>query len=133
MLKLIIDITFLVGLRCIRVACFIVLINSPQSIILLLILQAFLVSVILRLIRNIWFCYILFLVFLGGILVIFIYIRSLASSIYKKSWEGREKKILKFIFLIVLGLVYFRNNSLPLNIFIPFFMDRRLVYLLVSN
>ena len=48
---------------------------------LTLLIQTILVSIISGLItKTFWFSYILFLVFLGGILVLFIYVTSLASN-----------------------------------------------------
>lgn len=62
-----------------------------------------------RLIKTFWFSYILFLIFLGGILVLFIYITSLASNeIFSFS-----SKILTIIILIIgrfLIITFFRDK-----------------------
>lgn len=55
--------------------------KHPLAIGFILIIQTILISIITGLIINrFWFSYILFLVFLGGILVLFIYVTSLASN-----------------------------------------------------
>nr|QXJ80382.1 NADH dehydrogenase subunit 6 [Homogryllacris parcibrevipenna] len=55
--------------------------NHPLSMTLIIILQTLLVCTFTGMIsQSFWFSYILFLVFLGGMLVLFIYITSLASN-----------------------------------------------------
>lgn len=69
------------GLTCLVLSICIVLVSSPQVIVLMLVWQTFAISLLLGLMNNVWYAYILFLVFLGGMLVVFIYIRRLASRI----------------------------------------------------
>nr|AGO50137.1 NADH dehydrogenase subunit 6 [Kamimuria wangi] len=55
--------------------------NHPLAMGLMLLLQLFLVTLITGFMtQSFWFSYILFLVFLGGLLVLFIYVTSLASN-----------------------------------------------------
>lgn len=55
--------------------------NHPLSIGLILLIQTILASLFIGLIhQSFWFSYTLFLIFIGGILVLFIYITSLASN-----------------------------------------------------
>nr|YP_010159290.1 NADH dehydrogenase subunit 6 [Paragnetina indentata]QRG31740.1 NADH dehydrogenase subunit 6 [Paragnetina indentata] len=55
--------------------------SHPLAMGLMLLLQTFLVTLIAGfLTQSFWFSYILFLVFLGGLLVLFIYVTSLASN-----------------------------------------------------
>lgn len=55
--------------------------NHPLAIGLILLIQTLIISAAVGLILpTFWFSYILFLVFLGGILVLFIYVTSLASN-----------------------------------------------------
>nr|YP_009349984.1 NADH dehydrogenase subunit 6 [Homogryllacris anelytra]AQM40158.1 NADH dehydrogenase subunit 6 [Homogryllacris anelytra] len=55
--------------------------NHPLSMTLIIILQTLLICTFTGMIsQSFWFSYILFLVFLGGMLVLFIYITSLASN-----------------------------------------------------
>lgn len=56
-------------------------INHPLAIGLILLIQTALTCLITGIIRKtFWFSYILFLIFLGGILVLFIYVTALASN-----------------------------------------------------
>nr|DAZ87531.1 TPA_asm: NADH dehydrogenase subunit 6 [Phytosciara flavipes] len=55
--------------------------KHPLAMGFLLLIQTVLISMIIGLmINSVWFSYILFLVFLGGMLVLFIYVTSLASN-----------------------------------------------------
>nr|AQM40067.1 NADH dehydrogenase subunit 6 [Capnogryllacris melanocrania] len=55
--------------------------NHPLAMILIIIFQTLLICLFTGIItQSFWFSYILFLVFLGGMLVLFIYITSLASN-----------------------------------------------------
>nr|YP_010463406.1 NADH dehydrogenase subunit 6 [Cryptoperla kawasawai]UUK29382.1 NADH dehydrogenase subunit 6 [Cryptoperla kawasawai] len=55
--------------------------NHPLAMGLMLLLQTLMICLITGLIsQSYWFSYILFLVFLGGLLVLFIYVTSLASN-----------------------------------------------------
>lgn len=68
-------------LSTLNVAGFFIFINHPLAIGLTLLIQTCLVAFLTGCLRtSFWFSYILFLVFLGGILVLFIYITRLASN-----------------------------------------------------
>nr|QLY89501.1 NADH dehydrogenase subunit 6 [Empis livida] len=55
--------------------------NHPLAMGLMLLIQTFLICLITGLMaKTFWFSYILFLIFLGGMLVLFIYVTSLASN-----------------------------------------------------
>nr|YP_010254873.1 NADH dehydrogenase subunit 6 [Amphinemura claviloba]QUA05808.1 NADH dehydrogenase subunit 6 [Amphinemura claviloba] len=55
--------------------------SHPLAMGLMLLLQTVIISILTGLIaQSFWFSYILFLVFLGGLLVLFIYVTSLASN-----------------------------------------------------
>nr|YP_010519761.1 NADH dehydrogenase subunit 6 [Rhaphidophora quadrispina]UXP34383.1 NADH dehydrogenase subunit 6 [Rhaphidophora quadrispina] len=57
------------------------LINHPLAMMIVIIIQTMLICLMTGIIsQTFWFSYILFLVFLGGMLVLFIYITSLASN-----------------------------------------------------
>lgn len=64
--------------------------NHPVALGLTLILHTLLISGVTGLaVGNFWFSYVLFLVFLGGVLVLFIYITSLASNEkFSLNWAG---------------------------------------------
>lgn len=71
----------------------------------MLLLQTLIICILIRLNhRNSWYSYILFLVFLGGILVLFIYLVSLASNeIFNFSYNII---IIFFLFIFVFLLIY---------------------------
>nr|WAB69693.1 NADH dehydrogenase subunit 6 [Coelophthinia sp. 1 JPL-2022a] len=55
--------------------------KHPLTMGMMLLIQTFLISLMIGLIhKTFWFSYILFLVFLGGMLVMFIYVTSLSSN-----------------------------------------------------
>nr|YP_010868914.1 NADH dehydrogenase subunit 6 [Hilara brevispina]WGU46330.1 NADH dehydrogenase subunit 6 [Hilara brevispina] len=55
--------------------------NHPLAMGLMLLIQTFFICLITGLLtKTFWFSYILFLIFLGGMLVLFIYVTSLASN-----------------------------------------------------
>nr|YP_010040155.1 NADH dehydrogenase subunit 6 [Ptychoptera qinggouensis]QOZ38540.1 NADH dehydrogenase subunit 6 [Ptychoptera qinggouensis] len=55
--------------------------KHPLAMGMMLLIQTFLISMIMGIIsKTFWFSYILFLIFLGGMLVLFIYVTSLASN-----------------------------------------------------
>nr|YP_010502039.1 NADH dehydrogenase subunit 6 [Tomocerus caputiviolaceus]UXC95413.1 NADH dehydrogenase subunit 6 [Tomocerus caputiviolaceus] len=55
--------------------------SHPISMMIVIIMQTFILCLSLWLMLNIsWFSYIMFLIFLGGIMILFIYIASLASN-----------------------------------------------------
>lgn len=86
---------------------------------LLLLIQTVLISITLGLYNfSFWFSYILFLVFLGGILVLFIYVSSLASN---EPFSFSITSFLSFLILFSLSLIIiicvdpFIMSQIPLN------------------
>lgn len=87
-------------------------IKHPLAIGLTLLIQTTLVCILSGIItKRFWFSYILFLVFLGGILVLFIYVTSLASNeIF--SFSIKLTLILFIIITILIILYFFINKNL---------------------
>nr|YP_015443.1 NADH dehydrogenase subunit 6 [Scutigera coleoptrata]CAE01479.1 NADH dehydrogenase subunit 6 [Scutigera coleoptrata] len=86
--------------------------SHPLSILIVIITQT-LIMVILSGIFNIsyWFSYILFLIFLGGMLVLFIYIASLASNeIFFKTSLINIVKLLLLPFFLSMVILYSSKN-----------------------
>lgn len=85
--------------------------NHPLAIGLVLLCQTLLIAILTGLLApRFWFSYILFLVFLGGILVLFIYVTSLASNeIFSIS---SQSIILILITVGALGLFSLINDPL---------------------
>lgn len=97
-------------------------INHPLSLGLILILQTIIIILILGTIsQNFWFSYILFLVIIGGILIIFIYIISL---IFNKIFIQALKfpfictllRLLTILIIIFYTLSFYKINSIEIFI-----------------
>jgi len=88
-----------------------IVINHPLSIGLILISQTLLVSLLTGSLRfNFWFSYSLFLIFIGGILILFIYMTSLASNeIFKFQFNKKIITLIITITIILLLTILFYN------------------------
>nr|APX55741.1 NADH dehydrogenase subunit 6 [Sinopodisma pieli] len=74
--------------------------NHPMSMMLFIILQTFLIGLMCgTMMESFWLSYILFLTFLGGMLVLFIYITSIASN------EMFQPKSIIMIFSFILWMI----------------------------
>nr|QRZ60672.1 NADH dehydrogenase subunit 6 [Prosthiochaeta sp. CAU WL-2019511] len=80
--------------------------NHPLAMGLMLLLQTLMVCLMTGLInKSFWFAYILFLVFLGGMLVLFIYVTSLASNeMFSMSMKTTTTAISVFLILMIMSL-----------------------------
>nr|YP_010988404.1 NADH dehydrogenase subunit 6 [Chibiraga houshuaii]WOR75491.1 NADH dehydrogenase subunit 6 [Chibiraga houshuaii] len=107
--------------------------NHPLSMMLLILAQTFLICLISgAMIETYWFSYILFLTFLGGLLVLFIYISSIASNEMFKF--NNFIKIMPFYIIFLMIAVYMGyKNIFWLNFFINIEMDNYFNYLLFIN
>jgi len=86
----------------------------PLAIGLTLIIQTILICLLTGLItKSFWFSYILFLIFLGGILVLFIYVTSLASNeIFNLSIKLTLFSICILFILLIISFIIDKNSSL---------------------
>lgn len=86
-------------------------INHPLTIGLILITQTLLIALFSGTIRvNFWFSYSLFLIFMGGILILFIYITSLSSNeIFKFSFNWKLSIVTIIIFIFIIRIFVFFN------------------------
>lgn len=89
----------------------------PLAIGLILLIQTLLICLITGLLaKSFWFSYILFLIFLGGILVLFIYVTSLASNeIFSLSIK---LTLTSLLFIIINLLIFYFIDKTTINIFI---------------
>nr|UJG45134.1 NADH dehydrogenase subunit 6 [Sepsis punctum] len=77
--------------------------NHPLAMGLMLLIQTVLISLMTGLIaKSFWFSYILFLIFLGGMLVLFIYVTSLASN---EMFSLSIKLLISSISFIMLSMI----------------------------
>nr|AIW65000.1 NADH dehydrogenase subunit 6 [Celenna sp. MT-2014] len=84
-----------------------IFLNHPLSIGLMILLQTLLMCLISgMLIKTYWYSYILFLTFLGGLLVLFIYVSSVASNeLFNLSFKIKMIIIL-LILLLIMNQIY---------------------------
>nr|YP_010329964.1 NADH dehydrogenase subunit 6 [Nyctemera adversata]UNP54876.1 NADH dehydrogenase subunit 6 [Nyctemera adversata]WIL07545.1 NADH dehydrogenase subunit 6 [Nyctemera adversata] len=85
---------------------FMLSLSNPLSMGLMILIQTLLVCLISgMLIKTYWFSYILFLTLLGGLLVLFIYVSSIASNeLFKPSFNF--KIIFIFIMFLMMMMIY---------------------------
>ncbi|YP_245507.1 NADH dehydrogenase subunit 6 (mitochondrion) [Haematobia irritans irritans] len=92
-------------------------IKHPLAMGLILLIQTILVSMTTGLMsKSFWFSYILFLVFLGGMLVLFIYVTSLASN-EMFSFSIKLMLISFTIFMLMILSLYFMDKNLLMQYF----------------
>lgn len=88
-------------------------IKHPLAIGIILLLQTFLICLLCGFVtKTFWFSYVLFLIFLGGILVLFIYVTSLASN---------------EIFNFSIKILIFSLFSLIISTIILLFIDKNII------
>nr|YP_009368332.1 NADH dehydrogenase subunit 6 [Clostera anachoreta]APH08578.1 NADH dehydrogenase subunit 6 [Clostera anachoreta] len=91
--------------------------QNPLSMGLMILLQTMLICMLTgMIIKTYWFSYILFLTFLGGLLVLFIYVSSIASNeLFSLSLKLKFMLIL-FTFMIFINQILFMNNLSWMNL-----------------
>lgn len=112
--KLFSVITNLIIFLMILVSVLFMKLNHPVSIALVLIVYTLLVGGLVGLYRgSYWFSYILFLVILGGVLVLFIYITSLASNEkFSTNLTDYIFMLIRFVILVLgVGLIMFPSEG----------------------
>nr|YP_010327100.1 NADH dehydrogenase subunit 6 [Niphonyx segregata]UNP54362.1 NADH dehydrogenase subunit 6 [Niphonyx segregata] len=92
--------------------------NNPLSMGLMILMQTFLTCLLTgMMIKTYWFSYILFLTFLGGLLVLFIYVSSIASNeMFNSSFNLKYTFSLFFFFLLMFNMYMF-NDLMWMNFF----------------
>nr|YP_010326134.1 NADH dehydrogenase subunit 6 [Chrysopera combinans]UNP49257.1 NADH dehydrogenase subunit 6 [Chrysopera combinans] len=90
---------------------FMMFLNNPLSMGLMILFQTLLICLLSgMLIKTYWFSYILFLTFLGGLLVLFIYVSSIASNeLFKPSFNTKIMFIISLSLLILIQYLYMNN------------------------
>nr|YP_008757791.1 NADH dehydrogenase subunit 6 [Catopsilia pomona]AFP58832.1 NADH dehydrogenase subunit 6 [Catopsilia pomona] len=108
-----------ISLMLISLSLIMFFIKHPLAMGLFIFLQTMIISLFIGLFLNTyWFSYILFLVFLGGLLVLFIYVSSIASNEIMK-FSISFKFIFPIIIMISLMTMFFNwKNINLLNLFI---------------
>nr|AFQ62217.1 NADH dehydrogenase subunit 6 [Hypomedon debilicornis] len=102
--------------------------NHPMTLGMTLLLQTIMVSIITGMLNmNFWFSYILFLIMVGGLLVLFIYMTSIASN---EMFNYSNKIMLMMISITILSLMMFLLLD---NFFIIFEYSYKENVLLIKN
>nr|YP_003856692.1 NADH dehydrogenase subunit 6 [Mekongiana xiangchengensis]ADK77633.1 NADH dehydrogenase subunit 6 [Mekongiana xiangchengensis] len=93
--------------------------NHPMSMLLIIIIQTILISIMIgNLMESFWMSYILLLTFLGGMMVLFIYITSIASNeMFNLNSNNITINIMMtlILFIIVIAMEYFLLNDIFKN------------------
>nr|AII02382.1 NADH dehydrogenase subunit 6 [Pennisetia hylaeiformis] len=106
---------YLISINLLIFNLFMLFINHPLTMGFMILTQTFLICLLSGMMfKSYWFSYILFLVFLGGLLILFIYVSSIASNELFKNLI-KTKNFLIFIFIIILTLLMFYIMSNNLN------------------
>nr|QJQ72525.1 NADH dehydrogenase subunit 6 [Nymphalis ladakensis] len=103
------------SLLLIFISIFMFFMNHPFSMGLMILIQTLLLCLLSSmLINTYWFSYILFLIFLGGLMVLFIYVSSIASNeLFKMSFFN--KSFYLYMILIMIISYFFKNNLFWMN------------------
>nr|YP_009710430.1 NADH dehydrogenase subunit 6 [Baltia butleri]QFZ96386.1 NADH dehydrogenase subunit 6 [Baltia butleri] len=128
---------FFLSMMMIFISLFMLFITHPLSMGLMILSQTLLLSLILGIyINTYWFSYILFLVFLGGLLVLFIYVSSIASNeMLNFSLKMKMYFSMSIILLIILTLkmknyhfinTFINNEMNNFNEYFMFFNENKI-------
>nr|YP_010616534.1 NADH dehydrogenase subunit 6 [Vagrans egista]WAU48168.1 NADH dehydrogenase subunit 6 [Vagrans egista] len=104
-------------LMIIFISLFMYFINHPLSMGLMILIQTLFICIYSgMMINTYWFSYILFLIFLGGLLVLFIYVSSVASNeLFQFSMLNKMLFIYCMLFIMMMSL-YFNNTLNFMNL-----------------
>nr|AVN67913.1 NADH dehydrogenase subunit 6 [Lobopterella dimidiatipes] len=87
--------------------------NHPLTMGMILLMQTVIISLMTGLIsQSFWFSYILFLIFLGGMLILFMYVTSLASN---EMFFLSYKPMVTSIILTIIMIILFKNTPMMQN------------------
>nr|QWB85906.1 NADH dehydrogenase subunit 6 [Aegosoma pallidum] len=107
--------TTLILLMMTMMSIFFLCVSHPLSFGLILLLQTLLVSLITGLMNfNFWFSYILFLIMVGGMLILFIYMTSIASN---EKFKFSSKLLVMFSLFLVASLLFLIIDQMYTNQF----------------
>nr|YP_010968416.1 NADH dehydrogenase subunit 6 [Capila neolineata]WNO18754.1 NADH dehydrogenase subunit 6 [Capila neolineata] len=109
--------------------------KHPLSMGLLILIQTFLICLISGLyIYTYWFSYILFLTFLGGLLVLFIYVSSIASNELFKFKFNNKMLLMLMLMMMILLFIFFMMKFNWMNLLINSFnLEKYYNYLIIIN
>nr|ALO77219.1 NADH deshydrogenase subunit 6 [Glaresis sp. GLA01] len=109
-----------------------ILLSHPLSMGLLLLIQSITISLIIGFITyNYWFSYILFLIMIGGMLVLFIYMTSVASN--EKFSFSKKIMLLSSLITTILIIYSFFSDKILINIETQYFNIKNYDFMLSLN
>nr|YP_004857898.1 NADH dehydrogenase subunit 6 [Cigaritis takanonis]ADN43216.1 NADH dehydrogenase subunit 6 [Cigaritis takanonis] len=116
------------------ISFFLFFLNHPLSMGIFILIQTLLMCLLTGLMMNTyWFSYILFLIFSGGLLILFIYVSSIASNELFLINIKNKINIMMIIFCILLLSLLFNKNLLWLNMMLNKEMNNMLNILIFIN
>nr|AVN67653.1 NADH dehydrogenase subunit 6 [Parcoblatta lata] len=108
--------------------------NHPLAMGLILLIQTVLISIISGLMsQSFWFSYVLFLIFLGGMLILFIYVTSLASN---EMFFMSMKITISTIFIIMFSFIIlylFKSLFIQNQEMLNFWMNKNPLYTSITK
>nr|YP_010271102.1 NADH dehydrogenase subunit 6 [Neptis obscurior]UJY98868.1 NADH dehydrogenase subunit 6 [Neptis obscurior] len=108
----------ILSLLLIFLSIFLFFVKHPLAMGLLILIQTLLTCLLSgMMINTYWFSYILFLIFLGGLLVLFIYVSSVASNELFKISTMNKFSFLFYTLLIFIFSLLFKNNLTWMNFY----------------
>nr|YP_010282314.1 NADH dehydrogenase subunit 6 [Xanthabraxas hemionata]UHM24977.1 NADH dehydrogenase subunit 6 [Xanthabraxas hemionata] len=100
------------SMMMILISIIMIFMNHPLSIGLMILLQTMLMCMLSgMMIKTYWFSYILFITFLGGLLVMFIYVSSVASNELYNTSLNMKLIIMFIILMIMINQIYLYLNE----------------------
>nr|YP_010021195.1 NADH dehydrogenase subunit 6 [Spodoptera littoralis]QHB74397.1 NADH dehydrogenase subunit 6 [Spodoptera littoralis]QOK36240.1 NADH dehydrogenase subunit 6 [Spodoptera littoralis]QTZ20330.1 NADH dehydrogenase subunit 6 [Spodoptera littoralis] len=114
---------------------FMLFINNPMSMGLLILSQTLLTCLLSgMMIKTYWFSYILFLTFLGGLLVLFIYVSSIASNQLFNFKFNYKKMLILLLIMMFFMLMMYNNNMTWMNLSMNSDMNKfNDMYMFINN
>nr|QYK91729.1 NADH dehydrogenase subunit 6 [Lymantria sinica] len=110
------------------ISSFMLFLNNPLSMGLMILIQTILICLITgMMIKTYWFSYILFLILLGGLLVMFIYVSSIASNeLFLTSFNMKFYFYIMMLSLMLMLLMMYvmKNNLINTNFSFNSDMDK---------
>nr|UXW88440.1 NADH dehydrogenase subunit 6 [Henosepilachna vigintioctomaculata] len=92
-----------------------IFLKHPLSLGFFILIQTILISMMMGMFYNFWYSYILFLIMIGGLLILFIYMTSIASN---EKFKSNFYLILNFSLIIFSTMVNSIQQKLNLNNFL---------------
>nr|YP_010326944.1 NADH dehydrogenase subunit 6 [Actinotia intermediata]UNP54193.1 NADH dehydrogenase subunit 6 [Actinotia intermediata] len=122
------------SLMIMMISFFMLYLNNPLSMGLMILIQTLLTCLLSgMMIETYWFSYILFLTFLGGLLVLFIYVSSIASNNMFKPFNNMLNLFFFLLLMMIMIQVMYMNNISWMNLSLNSDMNKFFELILFFN